>query len=310
MLCSKSKEVDCYLKELFRERQISKRYLAVVSGRVDPPTGELSYPLDDKPCLSRYRVRQYSRSASYGEGWLTTVELYPVTGRTHQLRRHMKLFGHPIIGDERYTTLPLPLSLAVCPYASGQGLNELFLWAVELRFPHPFLMEEVTKRMDGKRENNEDKGTGRRRENKDQEITDDNWTPAHNSSSLLDATDEIININGDNATKNNVMLHQEKEEDCRQHAAVHVEIPEPEIFQQLRDLEKERWEQLEQRRDGSNSCAGKESSSEKDIQSTLLLSSSFLSSCEIATPTTVDGGDDDSGCDINIEKNKDDDDII
>jgi 23S rRNA-/tRNA-specific pseudouridylate synthase len=40
----------------------------------------------------------YSRCPRYG-GWITSVELSPVTGRKHQLRRHMAALGHPIVGD-------------------------------------------------------------------------------------------------------------------------------------------------------------------------------------------------------------------
>lgn len=58
-------------------------------------------PLDGKPCETRLAVAGYSRCPRYG-GWLTTVDLEPVTGRQHQLRRHCATLGHAIVGDGRY----------------------------------------------------------------------------------------------------------------------------------------------------------------------------------------------------------------
>jgi 23S rRNA-/tRNA-specific pseudouridylate synthase len=236
VLCSKSREVDRSLKELFRDRLISKRYLAVVSGRVEPAEGELTYPLEDKPSLSRYRVLHHTRSALYGHngdgnGWISTLELVPVTGRTHQLRRHLKLFGHPIVGDERFTTMPLPLPLADCPYACG-GLNCLYLWAVEMEFRHPFnegnncesvlqrAMSEITLCESSQ------KLSCSQRENNDTDIADDN-----NKMSPLVSSCESVE---------------------KQSNVVHVRLAEPQLFQELRDWERSRWEEKQARK---NECA-------------------------------------------------------
>ena len=137
VLCSKSKEVDSSLRQMFESRKISKRYLAIVSGKLNPPSGKIDFPLADKPSFTRYKALQCSRSGAFGDGWITTVELYPITGRKHQLRRHMAMVGHPIIGDEVHGKLPLPLAPDTCPY--GSGLNNLYLWAVEMKFDHPFM---------------------------------------------------------------------------------------------------------------------------------------------------------------------------
>ena len=58
-----------------------------------------------------------SRSDS-GRVWVTTVDLYPHTGRKHQLRRHMALLGHPLLGDPRYS-----LGYAKQRLASGQAME-------------------------------------------------------------------------------------------------------------------------------------------------------------------------------------------
>jgi hypothetical protein len=99
VLCSKSKEVESSLRQIFHDRLISKRYVAIVSRKLLPLKGEISFPLDQKPSLTRYSVVSHTRSGSYGE-WISTVTLHPVTGRTHQLRRHLKYIGHPIIGED------------------------------------------------------------------------------------------------------------------------------------------------------------------------------------------------------------------
>lgn len=217
VLCSTSREVDVSLKGIFARRQISKRYLAVVSGRVQPSSGELAFPLDNKPCLSRYEVVQHSRSASYGGGWISTVALWPVTGRTHQLRRHMKLFGHPIVGDERYATLPLPVPLADCAYASG-GLNELYLWAVEMQFRHPHKAAE-----------SEGEGGG-----SNEEGLNSCKLPVENPQGAADACSSARGSGG-GPNANHEMFQ------------VHVCIPEPRVFAALRELEYKRWTLLHQR---------------------------------------------------------------
>ena len=58
--------------------------------------------LDDKAASSRWRAVQHVRSLKHG--WITKVELWPHTGRKHQLRRHMRHVGHPILGDPVYGT--------------------------------------------------------------------------------------------------------------------------------------------------------------------------------------------------------------
>jgi hypothetical protein len=54
--------------------------------------------VEGRPSYSLYQVLGYSRSSRYG-GWVTSVALSPVTGRKHQLRRHMAALGCPIVGD-------------------------------------------------------------------------------------------------------------------------------------------------------------------------------------------------------------------
>jgi 23S rRNA-/tRNA-specific pseudouridylate synthase len=99
--------------------QISKRYLAVVAGRV-PELGELTTPIPDgnllKPALTRYRCLSVS-------GRFCLLELDLITGRPHQARRQLADAGWPIVGDRRYGGPAWP------------GLDHPFLHSHWLRFP-------------------------------------------------------------------------------------------------------------------------------------------------------------------------------
>ncbi len=83
-----------------KEEGLDKRYLTVVEGRLEGD-GEINAPLDGKESVSRYRCLA---SGEYNA--LLLVE--PITGRTHQIRRHLSLIGHPVMGDKRYNASPLP----------------------------------------------------------------------------------------------------------------------------------------------------------------------------------------------------------
>lgn len=82
-----------------KEEGLDKVYLAVVEGTLQGE-GEINQPLDGKESISRYR----SLSAGANHSFLM-VE--PVTGRTHQIRRHLLSVGHPVVGDKRYEAQPV-----------------------------------------------------------------------------------------------------------------------------------------------------------------------------------------------------------
>jgi len=110
LLIAKEKTLAEYLKRLFRRRLVKKEYLARVRGRLSPREGEINIPLKRKArfhktlpsvapgtrwAKSRYRVEKYDQDGSL-------LRVSPTTGRTHQIRVHLSLIGHPIKGDERY----------------------------------------------------------------------------------------------------------------------------------------------------------------------------------------------------------------
>jgi len=125
------------LSEAFREREVDKRYEALVRGRPARDAGEIDLPLvvdwpnrprqvvchaTGKPSLTHYRV--VGDGPLDGMGLLTRVALAPVTGRTHQLRVHLASLGCPIAGDPFYGL-------------SGDPAPRMMLHAHRLDFAHP-----------------------------------------------------------------------------------------------------------------------------------------------------------------------------
>jgi 23S rRNA pseudouridine1911/1915/1917 synthase len=134
------------LSKHFRERWVKKFYLALVSGRVEQDAGEINAPIGSDPKVwPHWRVAPESEGGKPAQtlyrvkrrfGAHTLVELEPLTGRTHQLRIHCNLIGHPIIGDPIYASQPDPA-------AKRLGLKHHFLHASRLIFRHPATGKEM-----------------------------------------------------------------------------------------------------------------------------------------------------------------------
>jgi len=139
------------LSESFEQGLVEKRYLAVVRGHM-PAEGVVDHPLhrlrDDpgqRPVASvrvadeartRYRCLAKAELPHRIDRYPTTryslVALAPLTGRRHQLRRHLKHLAHPIIGDTTYGK-----SLHNRYFEQHLGSNRLLLASTQLSFPHP-----------------------------------------------------------------------------------------------------------------------------------------------------------------------------
>lgn len=136
MVVAKSERAYSVLKQAFRERTVSKVYLAVVQGHPDPSEGTIDAPIDrhprqdwkfavvrdGRPSVTHYRTLEAFRSAS-----LLEVELE--TGRTHQIRVHFSAVRHPCVGDLTYGADPV--------LARTLGLGRQWLHAHRLGFHHP-----------------------------------------------------------------------------------------------------------------------------------------------------------------------------
>jgi tRNA pseudouridine65 synthase len=96
------------LTALFRSRTVKKQYLAIVHGEI-PGRGTIDEPLErnkektKEAALTEYTRLEETRVTWEGEERIySLVKLDPKTGRYHQLRRHLRFIGHPIIGDPQY----------------------------------------------------------------------------------------------------------------------------------------------------------------------------------------------------------------
>lgn len=129
LLIAKTAKARIKLGQQFEEKSIQKRYLAVVTGEI-AEKGSIELPVDDKAAFTEYE--RIEKVPSLKNNWLCLVNLYPKTGRTHQLRKHMAGIGHPIMGDQLYGPEGKVFK--------GKGL---FLAAVALQFSHPDTQELV-----------------------------------------------------------------------------------------------------------------------------------------------------------------------
>jgi len=127
--CARTHSANVALGHAFQDRQVDKRYRALLVGALEGE-GVIETSIDGRPARTRWRCVQVTPAPVTGA--LSTVDLWPETGRTHQLRIHMASLGHPVLGDDAYTTAG--------PVLRGQGL---YLAAVSLRLPHPATGEEL-----------------------------------------------------------------------------------------------------------------------------------------------------------------------
>ncbi|MCX7024641.1 MAG: RluA family pseudouridine synthase [Spirochaetes bacterium] len=116
IICAKTAAAQDFLASQFRERSVAKEYLAIVRGRPPAPEGRIANRLardprdrkrfavvtqDGKGEAGKLAVTSWRTIAAFG-GY-AFLSLRPKTGRTHQLRVHMKHLGCPILGDPVYS---------------------------------------------------------------------------------------------------------------------------------------------------------------------------------------------------------------
>jgi 23S rRNA pseudouridine1911/1915/1917 synthase len=95
LIYAKSKSVEEKMSGAFRNRLVNKQYIAFVHGKLPQPLGLINWAIEGKNALTKYRVIQEKSAYS-------VVEVFPVTGRTNQIRIHFKHIQHPLVGEDKF----------------------------------------------------------------------------------------------------------------------------------------------------------------------------------------------------------------
>lgn len=146
LLIAKTPSVFSQLQSQFSRRTVSKKYLALVMGRVSPHEGKIRAPIgrlpwrrtrfgvlpDGHPAETAFVVVDYYKKE---KNMFTLLSVTPLTGRTHQIRVHLLYLGHPIVGDALYGGRKREERALFCP--------RQFLHASYIRFTHPQRQKEM-----------------------------------------------------------------------------------------------------------------------------------------------------------------------
>jgi 23S rRNA pseudouridine1911/1915/1917 synthase len=133
MVVARNPEALAALQEAVREREVERRYLALVGGRLASRTGTIDAPIG-RAAKRRTRMAVAGAASREARTHFEVLELLPresyvearlETGRTHQIRAHFAAISHPIVGDPTYGG------------AARYGLRRQFLHAHRLAFRHP-----------------------------------------------------------------------------------------------------------------------------------------------------------------------------
>jgi len=96
IIIAHKKSVAAYFSNLFQQREIEKKYQAIVEGQL-PDSLKLNSDIEKKPALSYVKAIRYNAETNQ-----SLVEVTIETGRKHQIRRHLSEAGFPIVGDRLY----------------------------------------------------------------------------------------------------------------------------------------------------------------------------------------------------------------
>lgn len=139
MLVAKNDEAQTALSRMLKDREIEKHYRALAEGRFKEPEGEIDLPIDrskkdrkkmaadpdGRPAVTQWKVMAEGREC-------TLLDVRILTGRTHQIRVHLKSIHHPVCGDPLYG------------FERGAKVPCLMLHAYSLSFRHPRTNEEMS----------------------------------------------------------------------------------------------------------------------------------------------------------------------
>ena len=145
LIAAKDDNTHCLLSEKFKKREIKKTYSALVWGGFHEKRGEINLPIGrsrldrKKMCISidsgRSAITRFEVAEEFKDA--TLLNVYPETGRTHQIRVHLSYIGHPVIGDEIYGNKDSK------EITGKLGMERQFLHAKRLEFSHPATEKKI-----------------------------------------------------------------------------------------------------------------------------------------------------------------------
>ncbi len=140
MVVARTLNAYSHLQRQFKRREVEKRYLGLVWGRLTSKEGKISLPIG-RHIKHGERISVKTRKPREAETRFSVVRVYenfsllelrPITGRTHQIRVHLAASGHSLAGDSRYGRKK-----------AKAGPPRLFLHASSLSFIHPATEKRV-----------------------------------------------------------------------------------------------------------------------------------------------------------------------
>lgn len=137
LMIAKTPETFEKLQAQFKDRQVKKEYTALVFGRINDDKVHIDAPVARDPknrlrfAISRSGKPAVTNIVRLNENqiddlWLTSVNVYPVTGRTHQIRIHMLALNSPVVGDVIYS------GKGRLRWAEEHGFTRLMLHSVRI----------------------------------------------------------------------------------------------------------------------------------------------------------------------------------
>ncbi|RYY75037.1 MAG: RNA pseudouridine synthase [Gammaproteobacteria bacterium] len=142
MVIPLNKKSLSHISKQFQNRSTQKTYTAVVDGIIEKNNGVIDLPIaSDMENRPKYKICTETGRQSVTEFTVVSrdeiaqtsrVLLHPITGRSHQLRLHMKAIGHPILGCEFYAD-----------EVALKKSSRLLLHATELEFDHPVIVKRI-----------------------------------------------------------------------------------------------------------------------------------------------------------------------